>query len=92
MIKFKNRVGWTVYKITADECYSFGGMSICDDCGKFQPEGGYLVPVLNHFMCSDCFNDWNSRCKFYPSDIDFENSIIMYYENILPFSVSDVPV
>ena len=92
MIKFKNKVGWTVYRISAAECYSFGGLAICDDCNTFCPKGGYLVPVLNHFMCDKCYNDWNNRCKFYPEDLDFENSIIKYYENILPVTVSNTPV
>lgn len=84
MIKYKNRVGWTVYSISAGECFSFGGLAICDDCNTFCPEGGYLVPVLNHFMCPHCFHEWNERCKFYSEDVDFENSIIKYYEGILP--------
>lgn len=92
MIKFKNQVGYTVYKITVVECYSFGGLAVCDDCNTFCPSGGYLVPVLNRFMCSDCFNDWNSSCKFYPEDLSFENSIMMYYENMFPVIDSPVPV
>jgi len=92
MIKFKNQVGWTVYKITADECFFFGGSSICDECNKICSSGGYLVPVLNHFMCVVCFNEWNSCCSFYPEDLGFEKSNIDYYERILPVVVSDVPV
>lgn len=91
MIKFINKTGYTLYKVTSEECYSWGGLSVCDDCNDYSSEG-YLVPVLNHFMCPDCYNDWNSRCKFYSSDVEFENSVIMYYENILPFTVSPVPV
>lgn len=83
MLKFKTRVGWTVYKVTDTECYSWGGLSICDDCGKFV-SNGFLVPVLNHFMCIDCFNQWRSSSKFYPEDLPFERKNITYYESILP--------
>lgn len=83
MIKYKNKAGYTVYSVTSEECFSWGGFSICDDCGTLCPSGGYLVPVLNHFMCPSCFQEWNDSCKFYPEDSDFEFSICHYYEGIL---------
>lgn len=92
MIKFKNKVGYVVYRISAEECFTFGGAAICDECNKFCSNGGYLIPVLNHFMCDDCYNEWNSFCTFYPEDLDFERNICFYYENILPVIESSVPV
>lgn len=83
MIKFKNSVGYTVYRVTAEECYFWGGLSICDDCNEFSSYG-YLVPVLNYFMCPSCFCEWDESCVFYPEDLDFESSVIKYYESILP--------
>lgn len=91
MIKFINSTGYTIYKVTADECYSWGGLSICDDCNTFSAYG-YLVPVLNHFMCPSCYNEWLSFAKFYPDDLSFENEICRRYEKILPVIVSSVPV
>lgn len=89
MVKFKNKVGCTVYRITAEECYAFGGLGICDECNSFSSYG-YLIPVLNHFMCPSCYREWNLDCKFYPEDLDFEASYIRYYENILPTFISPV--
>lgn len=83
MIKYELPIGYVAYKISSEECFSFGGLSICDDCGTFCSEGGYLVPVLNHFMCSECFFDWLSRAKFYSEDLDFEQYWVRYYERIL---------
>ncbi len=81
MIKSKISCGWTFYKTTLEEILSFGGLGICDDCGEFHPEGGFLVPVLNHWMCQKCFDEWKSRAKFYSSDLDFEQSYIKLYES-----------
>ena len=83
MDKFKVECGWTVYQCSSDENALFGGFGICDDCGTFS-KIGYLVPVLNHYMCSTCFLDWSKRCKFYSSDVDFERHYIRYYESIIP--------
>ena len=90
MIKMKNHLGYVVYKISAEECFSFGGAAICDDCNTFCPQGGYLVPVLNYFMCAHCFWEWNESCKFYPEDLEFERNICYYYERILPVLPSSV--
>lgn len=76
--------GLIAYRTSGEEVLSWGGLCICDECGEFHPEGGYLVPVLNHWQCTDCFKDWSSRAKHYPEDEDFERRVASYYEGILP--------
>lgn len=51
MIKSKVPCGWTYYKTTFAEILAYGGWGICDMCGTVHTEGGYLVPVLNHWLC-----------------------------------------
>lgn len=83
MLKYKNRVGWTVYYITFEECLLLGRASICDECGTLCPDGVYYVPVLNRFMCPYCFHEWNDICKFSSVGIPFERRYIKYYESLL---------
>ena len=84
MIKFTIPCGWTAYKTTFVEILAYGGFGVCDMCGEFHTEGGFLVPVLNHWLCQSCFDDWKSRAKYYPSDVEFESGYIKVYESRLP--------
>ncbi len=87
MIKSKVPCGWIVYRTSYSEILSYGGLGICDDCGTLHTEGGYLVPVLNHWMCHNCFEEWSSRAKFYPSDVEFQQHYISIYESRLPVTL-----
>ena len=83
MKKIKTSVGYTAYQATAYETALLGGAGICDHCGEFADEG-YLVPVLNHYMCPECFKDWEQRGRFYPEDLPVEQRTIAYYEAMIP--------
>jgi len=87
MLKFKLKNGLTVYKTTAIEICSIGGFGICDECGEHSNEG-YLIPVLNRWMCSKCYEDWKSYCKHYPEDDRIEARNSEYYEKLIPFEES----
>lgn len=91
MIKSKVPCGWTYYKTTFAEILAYGGWGICDMCGTVHTEGGYLVPVLNHWLCQSCFDDWKGRTKFYSSDVEFEQSYIKLYESRLPVTEEGEP-
>lgn len=71
MRKFITRQGYVAYACTALETTYLGGFGVCDDCGKSAPNG-FLVPVLNHYMCPACFEEWQARARFYPEDSPFE--------------------
>ena len=77
------KCGHLAYKTSLDEALKWGGYGICDDCNDFALEG-YLVPVLNHWMCEKCFKEWNDRAKFYAGDVPFEKRTAAYYEHLLP--------
>lgn len=83
MIKFEIPVGWKSYLVSSDELLNIVGMGICDDCNEFS-KNGFLVPVLNHYMCPQCFLDWISVCKFYPSDVEFEKHYCSVFETLIP--------
>lgn len=80
--------GLIVYKTSAVETMNLGGLGICDDCGKGALHG-YLVPVLNHYQCPECFKAWSTRAKYYPEDAQFEKSTAEYYESKIPLTEGD---
>ena len=84
MKKFHTKSGLIAYKTTTEEIMRIGGLGICDECGVFHPEGGFLVPVLNHWQCKECFEDWESRAKNYPEDAPYEARRAAYYEVLIP--------
>ena len=79
--------GYISYSCSAFETGLLGGMGVCDDCGRFSPRG-YLVPILNHYMCPKCFDDWKHRCRYYPEDIPYESKNAAYYESRIPMEVN----
>lgn len=87
MKKLQTKAGLIAYHTTAAETTLIGGMGICDECGKAPPDG-YLVPVLNHWQCPECFKDWAERAKYYPEDEPFERKNAAYYEARIPLTKS----
>lgn len=89
MKKFYLENGLIAYETTALEITLIGGLGMCDECGKKHKshEHGYLVPVLNHWMCKDCFADWKCRCRNYPEDARIETRNAKYYECLIPLDV-----
>ena len=86
MKKITLKSGHIAYETGRAECFLLGGLGICDECGKPPPLGkkGYLVPVLNHYQCPDCFEDWTANAKFYPEDVPFEKRTAAYFESRIP--------
>lgn len=83
MKKLRTKNGLIAYYATAAETFLLGGFGICDDCGKAAHDG-YLVPVLNHWQCPECFKDWADTAKHYPEDDICERRTARYYEAIIP--------
>lgn len=84
MKKMHTKSGLIAYKTTTEEIQRIGGIGICDECGKASFEGGYLIPVLNHWQCPDCFDEWQQRAKYYPEDEPIEARNASYYEAMIP--------
>ncbi len=86
MKQMRTKAGLIVYKTTMAEITLIGGMGICDECGKPSLDGGYLVPVLNHWQCEDCFKEWADSAKHYPEDDHIERRNAEYYEAMIPLT------
>ena len=56
MKKFKLENGLTYYETPLTDLFRIGGAGICDHCGEFHTNG-YLIPVLNHWICKACFDE-----------------------------------
>lgn len=80
MKKFGSKQGYTVYKVRREQLALIGGLGICDECND-TPDFGYLVPVLNHYQCPKCFEEWNNNHSYYYDDIDFQNKYAKIYED-----------
>lgn len=89
MEKFYTKNGLIAYKTTTAEIQSIGGLGICDECGQFHPEGGFLVPVLNHWQCEACFNECKDRLQKYPEDMLYEARRAEYYEARIPVTARE---
>lgn len=83
MQKSKSKSGHIYYKATSNEIALLGGFGICDHCNKFA-NNGFLVPILNHYMCKNCFDEWDSRATYYPEDTYIEAKRASYYEAMIP--------
>jgi len=83
MKKIKTKAGYIAYETTIEENMLLGGRGVCDDCNSSVPNG-YLVPVLNHYVCLECYKDFDDRSKYYPEDIPFETKNAAYFEAMIP--------
>lgn len=51
--------GFNYVEITPSECFSWGGMCICNGCNKqVLDDNLYLVYVLGDTYCKECFYSW----------------------------------
>lgn len=82
MKKFLSKQGYVVYKVRREQLAYIGGFGICDDCGS-SPDFGYLVPILNHYQCPNCFEEWNNNHTYYPEDLWFEKKYVKIYEDYI---------
>ena len=83
MIKLKTENGHIAYLTSMSDLCRIDSLGICDECGK-PSLVGYLVPVLNHYQCPHCFDEWRADAKFYPEDTPVEKRRAQYYESCIP--------
>jgi len=76
--KVENDKGFLVIATTSEECFSWGGIEVCDHCGCLS-NGGYLIAVLNHWCCQTCYNEWLEDAIVYQEDKIFEKRIYNRY-------------
>lgn len=61
--------GYSYIKCTKEDCFSWGGMAICDSCGNFINEEVYLIFILGQACCQKCFQEWAKSASTYKDDL-----------------------
>lgn len=65
--------GFSYVDVNLNEVKKWGGLGICDGCGKGPYSNMKLVWVLHDTYCSECFNEWLERCKsYFKEDIEYD--------------------
>lgn len=75
--------GCIAYMIDAKETALIGGKGVCDCCNA-SPVFGFLVPIVDRFMCPDCFVSWLLNAEYDKSDRSFESYYCTKYESKIP--------
>ena len=72
--KFLSNTGWVVVEMNTIECFQAlpGTLMICDHSNEYISGKAYYVPVLNHLLNENSFNEWNDTAKYYPEDVPYE--------------------
>lgn len=63
--------GYYYASVTKSECLSWGGLGVCDLCGK-DFDNGKLIFVLSDCICDSCFNSWLQHSNIYEEDLKFQ--------------------
>ena len=58
--------GFSYIDVGIFEVINWGGMGICNSCGKGPFRNLKLVWVLTDTYCEQCFNEWLERTKNFP--------------------------
>ncbi len=78
----ENKKKFIVFETSLDECLSWGGIGVCDHCNK-KASTGYLVAVLNHWVCKECYDNWLINAINYPEDRPYEKKTAERYKLLL---------
>ena len=72
-------------EIKPSECFSWGGMCICNGCNKqILDDNLYLVYILGDVYCKECFDSWKkAESKLSQEDLAFD--LKLQKENSLDF-------
>ena len=68
VIKFTDK-GFSYIDVSLKDCLSWGGMGICNSCGKVS-NSLKLVFILGDTYCDNCFNDWISNCSLSQEELE----------------------
>lgn len=72
--------GYSYIRCTKEDCFNWGGASICDDCNEPMEEI-YLIFVLGEALCKKCFEKWKKQSKKYEEDLKLqEQNHIAWYK------------
>ena len=74
--------GFSYVDVTIGDCLKWGGLGICDGCGKGPFRELKLIWVLHDTYCEKCFNEWLERAKKYTKE-DIEEDLYLQKDNHL---------
>lgn len=84
-----NRQGYSYLKCKSNECFDWGGLAICDSCGKRMHGDVYLIFVLGSAYCEKCFKDWCERSKKYEEDLKLQKGNHIRWYKMHGFKVEE---
>ena len=68
--------GFSYVDVALHEIINWGGLGICDGCGKGPFENLKLIYILHDTYCENCFNEWLKRSNSYlKEDIEYDLNI-----------------
>lgn len=74
--------GYSYLECTENDCYNWGGASICDFCGEKIHDTVYLIFILGMAYCPHCFDEWCKHSHRYEEDIKLQKeNHIKWYKN-----------
>lgn len=83
MEEITTKKGFKVLKVNLQEMHEkLNSPGICMGCNEI-PFKGYLVSVLNDYMCESCFIEWQKNATYYEEDKGFEERTLEYYKTLL---------
>ncbi len=81
MRKFKTESGHIVFELTRPEMTFIDSPGICDFCAA-KPSVGFLIAVLNEWICPACDEKWEAVAKYFPEDMEIEKRNEEFYDLI----------
>ena len=79
-----NAKGFKLINVSRTELLEhIGGYGICDHCNGASNSKGVYIAVLNHWVCTDCFDEWYNFATYYPEDSFIEEKNFEFYRNKL---------
>ena len=81
--------GYSYIKCTREDCFNWGGASICDYCGEDMKDDVYLIFILNSAYCPKCFKDWTRRSRRYEEDLYLQKQRHIEWYRMYGFDVKE---
>ena len=72
--------GFSYVDVDLFEITKWGGIGICNSCGKGPFMEMKLIYILHDTYCDKCFNEWLERAKAY-SKSDIEEDLVIQKDN-----------
>lgn len=65
--------GYSYIKCDQEDCFRWGGYSVCDSCGQLMQDDVYLIYILGQAFCPECFKEWVENSTRYEDDLKLQD-------------------